>query len=157
MSILARVEAMKIEAVYRSQPVPGVVHELGKLKGLRQRRVHFGTAARARMQEGMAKCKIKAHVAAWIRRHLGSKVCDGLLDSCAAFAQQRQMRPQGHGYRRQRYANADIAARREGPVKGRAHVADLGPVRGEPLGGWPRLEFGIGMLQEVSIVLGVTS
>src|SRR2546426_1732182 len=139
ISILARVETMKIESVYRSQPVPGVVHELGKLKGLHQRGVHFGTAARARMQEGAAKCKIKAHVAAWIRGHLSSKVCDGLLDSCPAFAQQRQMRPQGHGCRRQRYANADIAARREGPVKCRAEVIDVGSVRSEPLSSRPCL------------------
>ena len=36
-------------------------------------------------------------------------------------------------------------------------VIDVGPVRREPLGGGPRLELGVGMLEEVSIVLGVAS
>jgi hypothetical protein len=56
--ILARGEAMDIESEYRSQPVPGVVNDLGKLKSLRQRGVHFRAAARARMQDGVAKREI---------------------------------------------------------------------------------------------------
>ncbi len=139
ISILTCGEAMGIESEYRSQPVPDVVHDLGKRESLRQRGVHFRAAARAGMQDGVAKREVQAHVAAWIRGHLSSKVCDGLLNSCAAFAQQRQMRPQGHGCRRQRYANADIAARREGPVKCRAEVIDVGSVRSEPLSSRPCL------------------
>ena len=67
------------------------------------------------------------------------------------------MRPQCHGYRGECHADADIAARRKGPVEGRAHVVDVGPVRSEPLGGGPRLQLSLGMLEEVSTVLGVAS
>src|SRR6266542_669913 len=59
--------------------------------------------------------------------------------------------------RGERYANADIAARRKGPVEGRAQVVDVQPVRSEPLDGGPGLQLGLGMLEEVAIVLGVAS
>src|SRR5690349_6185061 len=67
------------------------------------------------------------------------------------------MRPQRHGGRGERYADADIPARRKGPVEGRAQVVEVGPVRNEPLGGGPRLQLGLGMLKEIAIVLAVAS
>src|SRR6266403_1504050 len=82
-SIFARAESMDIEAEHRSQPVPGVVHDLGKLESLRQRVGDVLAAARVRMQEGVAKREIQAHVAAGIGGHLPSEACNGLLDSCA--------------------------------------------------------------------------
>src|SRR6267142_4837172 len=154
---LARAEAMGIESPYRSQPVPGVVHDLGKLERLRQRGGYFPVAARVSMREGVAKREIQAHVAAWVAGHLTSEACNGWLDSCATFRHQRQVHPQRHGGRGERHANADIAAPREGPVEGRAQVISVGSVYREPLGGGPRLYFGVGMLEEVSIVLGVAS
>src|SRR5439155_19592023 len=156
ISILARAESMAIEAEHRSQSVPGVVHDLGKLEGLRQRDVYFRAAARVSMQEGVAKREIQAHVAAWIVGHL-PEARDGLLDSCAAFSQERQMRPQRHACRGERHANAGIAAPRKGPVEGRAQIADVGLVRSEPLGGRPRLQLGLGTFKELSIKLGVAS
>ena len=155
--ILARGEAMSIESEYRSQPVPGVVNGLGKLESLRERGVHVRAGTCAGMQDGVAKREIQAHVAAWIGGHLTSEACNGLLDSCATFRQQRQVRPQRHGCRGERHADAGIAARRKGPVEGRAQVVDVRPVGSQPLGGGPRLQFGLGMLEEVSIVLGVAS
>src|SRR5713101_5637780 len=88
ISILACGEAMGIESPYRSQPVAGVVHDLGKLERLRQRGVYFRVGACLTMHEGVAKREIQAHVAAWITGHLTSEACNGLLDSCAAFGQQ---------------------------------------------------------------------
>ena len=79
---------MGIETEYRSQPVPGVVHDLGKLECLRIRGVHFLAGARTGMQDGVAKREIQAHVAAWIAGHLTSEACNGLLDSYATFGQQ---------------------------------------------------------------------
>jgi hypothetical protein len=87
ISILAGGEAMGIESPYRSQPVPGVVHDLGKLERRRQRGVYFGAAGLS-MHEGVAKREIEAHVAAWIAGHLTSEACNGLLDSYATFGQQ---------------------------------------------------------------------
>src|SRR5262249_2347451 len=52
-------------------------------------------------------------------------------------------------------APAARPARRKGPVKGRAQVVDGGPVRNQPLGDRPRLQLGLGLLEEVAIVLGV--
>ncbi len=71
--ILAGGEAMGIESEYRSQPVPGVVNDLGKLESLRERRVHVLGAACAGMQDDVAKREIQAHVAAWIAGHLTSE------------------------------------------------------------------------------------
>src|SRR5258705_3235448 len=138
-SILAGGEAMGVESEYRSQPVPGVVHDVGKLESLRKGGAHFRAAARAGMQDGMAKREIQAHVAAWIAGDLMSEASNGLLDSCATFSQQRQLRPQRHGGCGERHANTDIAAPRKGPVESRAQVIDVGSVHREPLGGRPRL------------------
>ena len=108
------------------------------------------------MQEGVAKREIQAHVAAWIVGHL-PEARNGLLDSCAAFSQERQMRPQRHACRGERHANAGIAAPRKGPVEGHAQIVDVGLVRSEPLGGRPRLQLGLGTFKELSIELGVAS
>ncbi len=155
-SILACGEAMGVESEYRSQPVPGVVDDLGKLESLRERGVHVRSAAGAGMQDGMAKREIETHVAAGIGGHLRSEACNGLPDSGATLRQKRQVRPQRHGCRGERRANADIAGRRKGPVEGQAYVVDVGPVGSEPLGRGPRLELRLGTLEEVPIVLGVT-
>src|SRR6266478_269892 len=72
ISILAVGEAMGIESPYCSQPVLGVVHDLGKLERLRQRGVYFRAGACLTMPEGVAKREIQAHVAAWIAGHLTS-------------------------------------------------------------------------------------
>ena len=66
------------------------------------------------------------------------------------------MRPQRHGCRGERRANANIAARRKGPVEGHAYVVDVRPVGSEPLGRGLRLELRLGTLEEVPVVLGVT-
>src|SRR6266700_7032718 len=157
ISILACGEAMGIESPYRSQPVAGVVHDLGKLERLRQRGVYFRVGACLTMHEGVAKREIQAYVAAWIGGHLTSEACNGLLDSCATLRQQRETHPQRHGCRGERHADAGITARRERPVEGRAQVVEVGPVRNEPLGGGPRLQLGLGMLKELPIELGVAS
>src|SRR6266513_2469447 len=88
ISILAVGEAMGIESPYCSQPVSGVVHDLGKLQRLRQRGVYFRAGACLTMPEGVAKREIQAHVAAWIALRLTSEAFNGSLDSCATFGQQ---------------------------------------------------------------------
>jgi hypothetical protein len=60
---------------------------------------------------------------AWRDSEIRARYC--LLNSPAAFSQQRQMRPQGHGCPGERHAKADIAARRKGPVEGHAYVIDV--------------------------------
>src|SRR6266540_173210 len=156
-SILACGEAMEVESVYRSQPVPGVVDDLGKLESLAERGAHVRGAAGASMHDGIAKREIKTHVTAWIGGHLTSEACNGLLDSSATLRQQRQVRPERYTCRGQRHANTDMAARRKGPVEGCAQVVDVQSVRSEPLDGGPGLQLGLGMLKEVSKVLGVAS
>src|SRR6266478_2081557 len=73
ISILACGEAMGIESPYRSQPVPGVIHDLGKLERLRQRGVYVRVGACLTMHEEVAKREIEAHVAAWIGGHQTSE------------------------------------------------------------------------------------
>src|SRR5262245_30018352 len=164
--ILARGESIGIEPGYRSQPVPSVINDLGKLESLLERGVRILEADRARcprrrlasdLQAGVAKCEIQAHVAAWIAGYPASEAGDGLLDSRAAFRRQQQMHPQRHCGRGEGHADVDIPARRKGPVEGRAQVVDVGPVRHQPLGDRPRLQLGLGLLEKVAIVLGVAS
>src|SRR5262245_359147 len=161
--ILACGESIGIESGYRSQPVPGVINDLGKLESLLERGVRILEADRARWprrrlasdwQADMAKREIQAHVAAWIAWYSAAEGCDGLLDPRAAFRRQQQMHPQRDGGRGERHADVDISARRKGPVKGRAQVVDVGPVRNQPLGDRPRLQLGLRLLEEVAIVLG---
>src|SRR5262250_1180975 len=63
-TIVTRGEAIDIQPVYRSQPAPTVVHDLGKLERLRQGGAHL-LAAPEGMQMSVAKREIKVHVAAW--------------------------------------------------------------------------------------------
>src|SRR5262249_42554026 len=94
---VARGEAMGVECVGRSQPAPRIVHDLAKLESLRQDGAHL-LASAERMQVDLAKREIHVHVAAWIGGHL-PEACDGLLDSCTAFRQERQLPPQRYGGR----------------------------------------------------------
>src|SRR5262249_40214325 len=71
-------------------------------------------------------------------------------------SRQRQMRPQRHGRRGERYADTGIAARRKRPIQGYAHFVEVRPVGSEPFRDGPRLELRLGTLGEVSMVLGVT-
>src|SRR5262249_51189949 len=78
-------KGVDIAPVYRSQPAPTVVHDLGKLQRLRQGGAHLLAAAEG-MQVSVAKREIQVHVAAWIRGHLASEAGNGLLRSPATFA-----------------------------------------------------------------------
>src|SRR5207237_2767489 len=74
-SILACGEAIGVESEYRSQPVPGVVDDLGQLESLRERGVHVRSAAGAGMQDGMAKRELETHVAAGHGGALSTEAC----------------------------------------------------------------------------------
>src|SRR5215467_3346073 len=155
-AIVACGEAMDIESVYRPQPAPRVVRDLGKLESVREGGAHFLAPAQG-VQVSVAKREIQLDVASWIVGHLTSEARNRLLGSTATFGHERQVRPQRHGGRSERDADAGITAWRKGPVESEARIIDVRPVGSEPVSDGPRLELSARMLKEVSIVLGVAS
>jgi hypothetical protein len=82
-SIVAGMEASEIESVYRCQPVPYVVRDLGKLESLCQRGVHFRAGVRVDSSQNVTTARYR-RMSRGIE-HRPDR--DGPLDSGATFSE----------------------------------------------------------------------
>ena len=153
-SKLAAVHAVDPKPPERPQLVLEVGKPLGDLKSPSAGR--FGLVRRtSREQQRRAKRRTELHLAVGIGKRCGRRDGERLFGAPSTLLDQGRLHPQRHRGRGKRDAKLRLCVRRKCPIERRPNVIDVVPVIGQHIECGTRLPFGLGPLEDVTIIFRV--